>query len=661
MKKKVVIMLLAGTLASGQITPVLAADAKDEKVDKSETVYVKAKADGTVKETKVNALLDISGKEGDIEDYSTLADIKNKEGDEEYTQSDDGSLIWENHGENISYEGKSDKELPVDVKVSYYLDGRKMTPKDMVGKSGKVKIRFDYDNKTSETVRIDGKDINVKVPFMALSAMTLPVDTFSNIQVSNGKNMADKSNNIVVGAAFPGLSDSLKLGDYEETKDIDIPDYVEVTADVENFELEYTATIITTPGLDGMDTDGLDDVDDLVDGVDSLTDASSALKEGAAQMSEGLNTFQSYLSEYNNGVTALSEGMNALTAGLKELDTRKSDLLEGADQLQQALALLNSSIANVQIPQDMSEAETAAQALKADADTLGTQLTTLRGKLTAAEKSVADVNDSLDTAIQKAEDDAKEQAESQIADEATKQMQEKVQGALDVLDATGTSLTDKQKSQIMSSLETQGQIQVAVKDITLDRDFKDTKDGMASLSKSLNDVSETSKEVTINAVKATVDDMQTQVDILQKDYSGISYVGAGLKQMEGVLTAASEGSVQLAKGIDAYGLGVGQAYQGALKLGNGTSALNVAGTQLFTGYSALLQGGSALSSGMDTFDKEGIQKIADLAGDDLVNTINRFKAVKEADGRYTNYSGIKDGQNGEVKFIVETKELKEKE
>ena len=661
MKKKVVLMLLAGALATGQVTPVLAADAKDDKIDKSETVYVKAKADGTVKETKVNDLLDISGKEGDIEDYSTLTDIKNKEGDEEYTQSADGSVIWENHGENISYEGKSDKELPVDVKVSYYLDGKKMSPKDMIGKSGKVKIRFDYDNKTSETVSVDGKNIDVKVPFMALSAMTLPSDTFSNIQVSNGKNMADKNDSIVVGVAFPGLSDSLKLEDYEETEDVDIPDYVEVTADVENFELEYTATIITTTGLEDMDIDELDDVDDLVDGVDSLTDASSALKEGAAQMSEGLTTFQSYLSEYNNGVSVLSEGMNALTAGLKELDARKSDLSEGATQLNQALALLNSAIANVQIPQDMSEAETAAQALKADADTLGTQLTALQGKLDAAEQSVAGVKGALDTAIENAEKDAEAQAESQIAGAATTQMQAKVQSAMDSLDATGASLTPEQKQQILSSLEAQGQISVDVKDIDLTGDFKDTKDSMTNVSKSLNDVSELSKEVTINAVKATVEDMQTQVAILQKDYSGISYVGVGLQQISGALTAASEGSVQLAKGVDTYGLGVNQAYQGALKLGSGTTALNIAGVQLFTGYSVLVQGGSALSSGVDTFDKEGIQKIADLAGDDLVNTINRFKAVKEADGRYTNYSGIKGGQKGEVKFIVETKELKAKE
>lgn len=648
MKKKVVLMLLAGALATGQVAPVLAADAKEDKVDKSETVYVKAKADGTVKETKVNDLLDISGKEGEIEDYSTLTDIKNKEGDEEYTQSNDGTVLWENHGENISYEGKSDKKLPVDVKVSYYLNGKKMKPKNMVGKSGKVKIRFDYENKTSETVQVDGKDIDVKVPFMALSALTLPADTFSNIQVSNGKNMADKSDNIVVGVAFPGLSDSLKLGDYEETKDVEIPDYVEVTADVENFELEYTATIITTPGLEDTDTDKLNDVNDLVDGVDSLTDASSALKEGAAQMSEGLETFQSYLSEYQNGVTSLSEGMQALTSGLKELDTRKSDLSEGAAKLQQALTLLNDSIANMQIPEDMSKAQSAAEVLKSDADALETQLKTLQGKLETAGQSVAGADSSLDAAIEQAENDAENQASAQ----ASEQMKENVAEALDSV----SDISEEQKNQIKNALQ-----DIEIDGIDVQKDFTDTKQQLAQASKSLNDASEISKEVTINAVKATIEDMQAQIDVLQNDYSGISYMGTGLKQIAGALNAASEGSLALAKGMDVYGLGVNQAYQGAVQLGNGTSALNTAGTQLFSGYDALVQGGSALSSGIDTFDKEGIQKLADLAGDDLVNTMNRFKAVKEADGRYTNYSGIKEGQKGEVKFIIETKELKEKE
>ena len=53
-------------------------------VDKAETVYAKADADGTVTETTVEAVL--KARDGaTIEDVAALRDIINKEGDEAYT------------------------------------------------------------------------------------------------------------------------------------------------------------------------------------------------------------------------------------------------------------------------------------------------------------------------------------------------------------------------------------------------------------------------------------------------------------------------------------------------------------------------------------------------------------------------------------------------
>ena len=103
-----------------------------------------------------------------------------------------------------------------------YLDGKEIKPEDLAGKSGKVKIRFDYTNNESRTVNIDGKDLGVKVPFLAASVLMLPGDKFKNVKVSGGKVMADQDQSIVIGTAFPGLADSLELKDYEATKDIDL-------------------------------------------------------------------------------------------------------------------------------------------------------------------------------------------------------------------------------------------------------------------------------------------------------------------------------------------------------------------------------------------------------------------------------------------------------
>ena len=284
-------------------------DAGEQK-DKTETVYVDANADGSVKKITVKDWLRRNG-DGEIIDFSNLKDIKNTEGDEEYTQNADGTITWEDKGEDISYEGTSNQQLPVTTKVTYYLDGKEIKPEDLAGKSGKVKIRFDYTNNESRTVNIDGKDLEVKVPFLAASMLMLPGDKFKNVKVSGGKVMADQDQSIVIGTAFPGLADSLELKDYEATKDIDLKDYVEITADVENFELDFTATAISTCGLSDMKDGDLDDVNDMIDGVKEMTGASDELVDAMGQLSTGAGTLQDYLSQYTSGVSQVDAGAQA--------------------------------------------------------------------------------------------------------------------------------------------------------------------------------------------------------------------------------------------------------------------------------------------------------------------------------------------------------------
>lgn len=327
--------------------------------DKTETVYVDANADGSVKKITGKDWLRRNG-DGEIIDFSNLKDIKNTEGDEEYTQNADGTITWENKGEDISYEGTSNQQLPVTTKVTYYLDGKEIKPENLAGKSGKVKIRFDYTNNESRTVNIDGKDVGVKVPFLAASMLMLPGDKFKNVKVSGGKVMADQDQSIVIGTAFPGLADSLELKDYEATKDIDLKDYVEITADVENFELNFTATAISTCGLSDMKDGDLDDVNDMIDGVKEMTDASDELVDAMGQLSTGAGTLQDYLSQYTSGVSQVDAGAQALAEGLSELDEQVTTLMgslstAGSDdtiaqavtQIQKDLGILQQELGSV--------------------------------------------------------------------------------------------------------------------------------------------------------------------------------------------------------------------------------------------------------------------------------------------------------------------------
>lgn len=176
-------------------------------VDKSETVYAKANADGTVTETTVEAVL--KARDGaTIPDVAALRDIINKEGDEEYTTGADNALTWQNSGSAITYEGKSDAALPVTTRVTYYLNGVETAPDDLAGQSGRVRIHFDYTNHTRETVTVDGQEYTVSVPFTAITAVILDGDKFSNIEADNGKVMELDGQTAVLGTVTPGLADS---------------------------------------------------------------------------------------------------------------------------------------------------------------------------------------------------------------------------------------------------------------------------------------------------------------------------------------------------------------------------------------------------------------------------------------------------------------------
>lgn len=312
--------------------------------DKSETVYAKADAEGNITEITVENILKNPGGNSPIPDCSTLQDIKNTKGEEEYTLQTDGTLLWDNHGEDISYKGTSDRELPVSVKISYWLNGQPIKPDKLAGKSGHLRMRFDYENHTTDTVTVDGKEVNVQIPFTVFSAMFLPSDIFYNIEVDNGKIASMGEQNMVIGYACPGLLDSLKLKDYEPSEEIDIPEYVELTADVSGFELEFTATVISSGLFKDMDTDDLEDAEDLIDDMKELTDASEELVDGVGELFDGVVELQDGIKEYVDGARAVDEGVAVVKDALDILDDQKVPLREGASALQSGLEALGSDM-----------------------------------------------------------------------------------------------------------------------------------------------------------------------------------------------------------------------------------------------------------------------------------------------------------------------------
>lgn len=279
-----------------------------------------------------------------------------------YAKADaDGTVTWENSGNAITYAGKSDAALPVTTRVTYYLNGVETAPADLAGQSGRVRIRFDYTNHTRETVTVDGQEYTVCVPFTAITAVILDGDKFSNIETDNGKVMELDGTTAVLGTAMPGLADSLRLTEFEPLEDTEIPSYFEVSADVTDFSLDFTATILTPSALDDLDTGDLSDLDDLSDTLDDLTDAADELADGTGALADGVQALYDGFHEYADGVQGLDEGAEALADGLTQLYDSGTALADGANALRDGLSAVSGAVGGMTSGDTGSNDEMMAQ------------------------------------------------------------------------------------------------------------------------------------------------------------------------------------------------------------------------------------------------------------------------------------------------------------
>lgn len=303
-----------------------------QKISKDETVYVLTGADGSVKKIIVSDWLKNELGSASVADKSDLSDIENVKGDESYTINGDNMTVWDAQGNDIYYQGNIQKELPVGLSVRYYLDGKSVSPEELKGKSGKVTIRFDYENRQYETVQINGVNQRIYVPFAMLTGMILDNDTFQNVQITNGKLVNDGDRTVVVGLAFPGLQENLNLS----RDDLSIPDSVEITADVTNFSLGMTVTLACNDlfsQLGDVDLTSLDSTS----AVDQLTGAMDQLLSGSSALYEGLSTLLDKSGELVSGVEELAQGAAAIKSGADSVD-------DGAAQLKAGLADLSSGL-----------------------------------------------------------------------------------------------------------------------------------------------------------------------------------------------------------------------------------------------------------------------------------------------------------------------------
>lgn len=639
--------------------------AKDTKTAKDETVYVIANADGSVKKIIVSDWIKNSLNEKNLKDKSELKDIKNVKGDESYVMDSDNMRVWNADGADIYYQGTISKELPVDLKVSYKLDGKAVSADEIAGKSGKATIRFDYVNKQYSEVTIDGKTEKIYVPFVMLTGLMLDNDVFTNVEVSNGKLINDGDRTVVAGFALPGLKENLAL----DSSKIEIPDYVEVTADVKNFSLTTTLTLATNSLFNEFDTSKLNTADDLQAQLNEFTSGMSKLIDGSSELYGGLTTLLSKSKELAAGVDKLASGTNelasgtaALNAGLNTLVSKNGDLTAGASKVfDTLLATVTTQFKDNGITVSLTKENYKSELnslLSNPTDAQKAELITVANSTIEAKLKENNVPEAYYKAVKVmlaeklAAGKTLETAMAEIAPVLTNAAvvnEVSANTAITVNADVYARLTaggvPAEQAGLIAKLCTYLSLQngqPAVSNITAATAMAtDAQTVLAAMNDSSADakINTLCLKLALETLKPSVETAVTSLDSYNEFYQGILAYTAGVK-------SASDGSAKV--------------NAGAAELKNGAEQLKAGTEQLVPGVEQLADGSKQLADGIKELNEKGISKITGLAGKDLQNLVDRVKATVEVSKSYKSFAGISDEADGSVKFIYKTDEVKGK-
>lgn len=354
MKKKIISSLLLCTMITYTM-PVFA-------ITKDETIYSKLNNNGDNYKTIVNSHIKNEEQEKMINDISDLLNIKNVNGDEEFKQ-DGNNLVWNAEGSDIYYQGESQKELPISCSVKYELDGVEISPEELAGKSGKVKIIIEYTNKDEHTVKINGKDATLYTPFVVVCGTIISNDNNRNIEVTNGKIIDDGTKTTVLGISLPGMQESLN------TDKIEIPNTIEITMDTTNFELNNIITYVTPKVIEESDIELFDKIDEIYSKVNELQSASKQLENGANTLKQGTDTYNEKSQEFNNAVKQVSAGVSSASENYSKIDEGINLLNKNSGKLESGAKIINEGTQAVEtnlntINEKLGELQTGTKQLQ---------------------------------------------------------------------------------------------------------------------------------------------------------------------------------------------------------------------------------------------------------------------------------------------------------
>lgn len=591
---------LALTLAAGCAMPAFAAG--KSSFSKSETVYAVMNGDGSIKSTTVSEHLYSASGLANVTDKTTLTDIQNTESDAEFTQNGE-ELVWNTNDTDVYYKGNTDKALPIDVKVTYALDGQEAALEDIIGKSGHLTVTVNLKNNETDTVNVNGKDRTIVTPLITAVGVILGGDA-SNVTAEHGMIESAAKSSVAAFVTLPGVKDSLSglLPDEVDSIEDYLQDTVTVEADVEDFTCPQVmvACATSTAALGTSNVFDLSSINDLTDGINQLNDAMSQLMDGASQLVDGT-------SQLAGGVLALLDGANTLNNGAAALDDGLGQLTNGLDTLSANNAALNAGAQQVADGVLASANKTLKEGGLIDEDmTWSNYEAVIDNILTMNDKTLAAGRRKIvRTVWEQAPSFKDSQLDLALYLSATKTNHD--------LEAALKLMQNFDASMLTGALE-----------MVTNADAKNTAKA------------ELKYQVENSQDMADVRALKTSLSQIQFFVSSVNQYTAGVQTAADGAHSAKDGSAQLAAGTKTL-------YDGVNTLNTGAGQLN--------------DGAGQLNDGLNQFNEEGISKLTGALDQDQLHGLKTvLDEMTDRLNDYTSFAGAPDDAESSVKFVYKTAE-----
>ena len=591
---------LALTLAAGCAMPAFAAG--KSSFSKSETVYAVMNGDGSIKSTTVSEHLYSASGLANVTDKTTLTDIQNTESDAEFTQNGE-ELVWNTNDTDVYYKGNTDKALPIDVKVTYALDGQEAALEDIIGKSGHLTVTVNLKNNETGTVNVNGKDRTIVTPLITAVGVILGGDA-ANVTAEHGMIESAAKSSVAAFVTLPGVKDSLSglLPDEVDSIEDYLQDTVTVEADVEDFTCPQVmvACATSTAALGTSNVFDLSSINDLTDGINQLNDAMSQLMDGASQLVDGT-------SQLAGGVLALLDGANTLNNGAAALDDGLGQLTNGLDTLSANNAALNAG------------AQQVADGVLASANKTLKEGGLIDENMTWSNYEA--VIDNILTMNDKTLAAGRKKMVRTIWEQAPSFKDSQLDLAL-YLSATKTNHDLEAALKLMQNFD--ASMLTGALEMVTNADAKNTAKA------------ELKYQVENSQDMADVRALKTSLSQIQFFVSSVNQYTAGVQTAADGAHSAKDGSAQLAAGTKTL-------YDGVNTLNTGAGQLN--------------DGAGQLNDGLNQFNEEGISKLTGALDQDQLHGLKTvLDEMTDRLNDYTSFAGAPDDAESSVKFVYKTAE-----